>query len=110
MTRRLPDCERKTKSTGTKFAAAAYGKPGCPQLRRYIRHRSDLKSLRHESPLRSSLPFCLLQPLGHLLVVAAVARRTRRVAAPTVILDRHVDAAVDEVLHRLVRVRQEHQT
>ena len=37
----------------------------------------------------------------------AVARPTRCGTVPTVVLDGHVDAAVDEELHRLVRVRQE---
>ena len=48
------------------------------------------------------LPFRLLQPLRHLLVLLAVARPTLCSAVPAVVLDGHVDAAVDEELHRLV--------
>src|SRR5256885_11691086 len=61
------------------------------------------------SSFRCPLPFRLLEPLGHLLVALAVARPTNCVTVPTVVLDGHVDAAVDEELHRLVRVRQEDQ-
>src|SRR2546425_13295103 len=55
------------------------------------------------------LPFRLLQPLGHLLVLCGVERPAPCRGVPTVVLDGHVDAAVDEESHRLVRVRQEHQ-
>src|SRR5262245_10863321 len=48
------------------------------------------------------LPFSLLQPLGHLFVIRGVARPALRGRVPTVILNGHVDAAVDEELHRLV--------
>ena len=49
------------------------------------------------------------EPLGHRLIPQRVARPSRRGAVPAVIPDRQVDAAVDEELHRLVRVRQEDQ-
>src|SRR5688572_20249983 len=48
------------------------------------------------------LPFRLLQPLGHLLVLCGVERPALCRPVPTVILDGHVDAAVDEELHGFV--------
>src|SRR5947208_17005447 len=48
------------------------------------------------------LPFRVLQPLRHLLVVRGVARPALCSGIPSVVLDGHVDAAVDEELHRLV--------
>ena len=51
-------------------------------------------------------PFRLFEPLGHPFVALAVARPTGCGTVPTVVLHGHVDASVDEVLHRLVGVRQ----
>src|SRR5207247_4176077 len=48
------------------------------------------------------LPFSLVEPLSHLLVLRAVARPTLCRTVPTVVLDGHIDAAVDEESHRLV--------
>src|SRR5207249_2230699 len=74
-----------------------------PHLTRDRRFRPSWRSSCSLLPL----PFRLLQPLRHLLVVIAVARPTDCVTVPPVILDGHVNAAVDDELHRLVRVRQE---
>src|SRR4029453_1697233 len=54
------------------------------------------------------LPFRILQPLSHLLVLLAVERPTLCSTVPAVVLDGHVDATVDEESHRLVVVL-EHQ-
>src|SRR5688500_7503350 len=48
------------------------------------------------------LAFRLLQPPRHLLVVRGVPRPTLCRAVPTIVLDGHIDAVVDEELHRLV--------
>src|SRR5438445_12905693 len=55
------------------------------------------------------LPFRLLQPLSHLLVLCGMERPAPCRGVPTVVLDGHVNAAVDDESHRLVGVRQEHQ-
>ena len=55
-----------------------------------------------------ALPFRIRQPLRHLLVVGAVPCPTLRGAVPAVVLDGHVDAAIDQETHRLV-VLSEHQ-
>ena len=54
------------------------------------------------SSSRFSLPSRILQPLRHLLVLCGVTCPTLRSAAPAIVPDRHVDAAVDEELHGLV--------
>src|SRR5947209_18349912 len=48
------------------------------------------------------LPFRLLQPLGHRLVLRGVTRPTLCGSVPTVVPDGHIDAAIDEESHRLV--------
>lgn len=48
------------------------------------------------------LPFRILQPLSHLLVLRGVERPTLCSTVPTVVLDGHIDAALDEESHRLV--------
>ena len=48
------------------------------------------------------LPFRILQPLSHLLVLLAVERPTLCGTVPAVVLDGHVDATVDEESHRVV--------
>src|SRR5262245_13822031 len=50
----------------------------------------------------SLLPFRIFQPLRHLRVVHRIERPTPCRTVPAVVLDGHVDAAVDEELHRLV--------
>jgi len=47
----------------------------------------DLRVVRQYSSSLFPLPFRLLQPLGHLLVVVAMARPTGCVTVPTVVLD-----------------------
>src|SRR6185503_13506368 len=81
-----------------------YGGRSSSQLRHFIvacRSRFSVLAFLVPSPFR------LLEPLSHLLVVVADAGPTDGVPVPTVVPDSHVDAAVDEELHRLVRVRQE---
>src|SRR5438876_1066098 len=52
------------------------------------------------------LPFRLLQPLSHLLVIRGVQRPPLCRAVPAVVPDRHIDTAVDEELHgRVVRMK-----
>ena len=46
---------------------------------------------------------------GHLLVAQGVTRPTRGRAVPAAVPNRQIDAAIDEVFHRLVAVRQEDQ-
>ncbi len=52
--------------------------------------------------VKLTIPFRILQPPSHLLVLRAVARPTLCSTVPAVVLDGHVDAAVDQELHRLV--------
>src|SRR5215510_9748764 len=47
-------------------------------------------------------PFRFRKPLGHLLIVGGVMRPALCSTVPTVVLDSHVNATVDEELHRLV--------
>src|SRR4029453_527843 len=61
------------------------------------------------SPSQFPLAVRFLQPLGHLVVLLAVERPTLCRAVPAVVLDGHVDAAVDEESHRLVVPRKEDQ-
>src|ERR1700724_2357501 len=52
------------------------------------------------SPLLLLLGF--FQPLGHLFVICSVTRPALRSTIPTVVFDGHINAAVDEELHRLI--------
>src|SRR5688572_17673719 len=54
-------------------------------------------------------PLGLLQPRRHRLVVIAVTGPPLCRGVPPVVLAGHVDAAVDEITHRLVRIGQEDQ-
>src|SRR5712691_1764307 len=51
----------------------------------------------------------LAQPLRHLLVLHSVRCPTLGGRAPAIIDDRHVDAAIDEELHRFVILVEIHQ-
>ena len=73
------------------------------------RKDDDKKILVDTSSIILSPRLRLFQPLSHLLVVRGVARPALRRRIPSVVLDGHVDATVDEELHRLVRIRQEDQ-
>src|SRR5262245_40610810 len=48
------------------------------------------------------LPFRILQPLSHLLVLHGVQRPASCSTIPTVVPDGHVDAVVDDESHRVV--------
>src|SRR5436853_4672336 len=48
------------------------------------------------------LPFGFFQPLGHLLVICNVTGPALRSTIPAVVFDGHINAGVDEELHRLI--------
>src|SRR6266403_675167 len=48
------------------------------------------------------LLFGFFQPLGHLFVICSVTRPALRSTIPAVVFDGHINAAVDEELHRLI--------
>src|SRR5262245_41424267 len=85
-------------------SSAATSRDGAPLRRQTLVARAREHSM---GSFELALPLRVLEPLRHLLVALAAARPARWGAVPTVILDRHVDAAVDEELHPLVRVVQE---
>src|SRR6185503_12952052 len=66
--------------------------------------RVPIEWLAHESDSCRPPPLSLLQPLRHFLIALPISRPSSRVAIPAVVLDGHVDAAIDEELHRLVVV------
>src|SRR5438128_1777876 len=60
---------------------------------------SDAVVLKY-SPLL--LLFGFFQPLGHLFVICSVTRPALRSTIPAVVFDGHINAAVDEELHRRI--------